>query len=417
MSFFKKEELSPNTDGVLFRTMLSEFNKSLMLIADKDLLIGNTTAKIKQISPVSGIIFFLLQPDTDQYHRMGDKKQQDIFQKIVFSSNSKMINWLSVNETFLLVSRSQDIMTYFSETEQRLIREGNIELIYPLKVMNRMTGIVLLGKRTDGKDFSMQDIDLLTLLFDQAAFAIENIALYEEQNSRIKRMYRADRLAILGQLAAGAAHEIRNPLTAIRSTIQYLGKGIHEPDKLDMVNELMEEVDRINKIVQGLLSFSKPSELKMEKVDIEELLRQSLVLLHNTISKQNVVINFNVAAKNKVVVADAAQLKQVFLNIILNAIEAMEGQSEKLLTLNVEGGRSLDFQSRNLLISFTDNGKGIAPEDLENVFNPFYTTKKDGTGLGMAISYGIINRHDGEMEIDSTPGEGAKIMIKLPQIL
>jgi nitrogen-specific signal transduction histidine kinase len=115
--------------------------------------------------------------------------------------------------------------------------------------MNRLNGFVLLGVRPGGGIFTGQDIDLLTLLFDQAAFAIENTALYEEQSTRIRKMYRADRLVILGQLAAGVAHEIRNPLTSIRSSIQYLGKCMHEPDKLEMVGELMEEVDRINKIV------------------------------------------------------------------------------------------------------------------------------------------------------------------------
>ena len=399
--------------------LLSEFNRSLMLIVDKELLINNTIAKIKQITPVSKILFFLLKPDTDQFRYVSARNEDDNeFENIVFSLHGKLINWLSVNESFLIVSESDDVMSYFSDKEQNLIRNNDIELIYPLKVMNRIRGFVCLGRKTDDANFSEQDLNLLTLLFDQAAFAIENTSLYEEQGARIKKMYRTDRLAILGQLAAGAAHEIRNPLAAIRSTIQYLSKGMkNDPDSLKMANELMEEVDRINKIVQGLLSFSKPSELETAKIDIEQLLNQSLVLLNNTIAKEQVEIKFNIQTKNTVVVADPSQLKQVFLNIILNAVEAMNECNEKRLTISLEGSIPLDYQIRYLKISFTDSGKGIPQENIENIFNPFYTTKQDGTGLGLPISYGIINRHEGEMEVESSFGKGTTVVVKLPQTI
>jgi signal transduction histidine kinase len=406
------------TAQLFSRMLFSEFNRSLILIADRDLLVDNIVSKIMQITPVQRIVIFLFNCDTEKYVRTGKlQKGNELFNQLDFTPHSKLVNWLSVNETYFHVSRLGNIMSYFSDKEQEMIRIAGIDLIFPLKVINRLTGFVLLGKRADGKKFSRQDIDLLNILFDQAAFAIENTSLYEEQSARIKKMYRADRLAILGQLAAGAAHEIRNPLTAIRSTIQYIGKGMNDLDKLKMIDELMEEVDRINKIVQGLLSFSRPSELEMTKVDIEKLLQQTLVLLNNTIVKKSVDVTVDVRVKNTVITADASQLKQVFLNVILNAIEAMENSEVKQLTLGVETGRSLDYQSRYLLVSITDSGKGIEPDDIENIFNPFYTTKKDGTGLGLPISYGIINRHGGEMEINNRPDKGVTVVIKLPQIM
>ena len=419
MTFLKKENNKQISDSIMLRTLLSEFNRSLMLIVDKELLVNNAIAKIKQITPVSRILFFLLNPDTDQYRYVNNQSDvTDKFEHIVFTHHSKLINWLSVNESFLVVPDANEVMRYFSEKEQMLITNNDIELIYPLKVMNRMRGFVCLGKKSDNTNFSEQDINLLTLLFDQAAFAIENTTLYEEQGNRIKKMYRADRLAILGQLAAGAAHEIRNPLAAIRSTIQYLGKGMkNDPDSLEMVNELMEEVDRINKIVQGLLSFSKPSELETAKVDIEQLLKQSLVLLNNTIAEEQIDVNFNINTKNTVVIADASQLKQVFLNIIINAVEAMKECDKKNLIISLESGLPLDYQTRYLKISFADSGKGIPQNNIENIFNPFYTTKQDGTGLGLPISYGIINRHEGEMEAESTLGKGTTIIVKLPQTI
>jgi signal transduction histidine kinase len=399
------------------RIILAEFNRSLILIADRDLLVDNVISKISQIAPVRRIVIYLLNSETEKYVRAGKQQDDKVFNNIHFTPHSKLVNWLSVNETLFRVSRAGEAITYFSDRERELIDEAGIELIYPLKVINRINGFALLGKRSDNTEFSGRDINMITLLFDQAAFAVENTALYEEQSARIKKMYRADRLAILGQLAAGAAHEIRNPLTAIRSTVQYLGKNMHDADKLEMVNEVMDEVDRINKIVQGLLSFSKQSELEMTRIDIVQLLQQTLVLLNNTIIKQKIGVDFEIGVKNTLVTADASQLKQVFLNVILNAIEAMEHSDERRLKLGVEGGRSLDYQSRYLLISISDSGKGIEQSELENIFTPFYTTKKDGTGLGLPISYGIINRHRGEMEVNSSAGKGSTVVIKLPQTI
>jgi signal transduction histidine kinase len=389
-----------------------------MLIADRDLLVDNIVARMRSITPVDRIIVFLLNGETEKYVRTGKQQLPEEFSRnVLFTPHSKLVNWLAVNETYFRASHREEVMTYLSDSERDLLAKAGSELVFPLKVMNRLNGFAMLGVRSDGKSFSGEDVSLLSLLFDQAAFAIENTTLYEEQSARIKKMYRADRLAILGQLAAGAAHEIRNPLTSIRSSIQYLGRDMHDPDKLEMVGELMEEVDRINKIVQGLLSFARPSELEISSVDIVQLLHQSLALLHNAIVKERVEVSFDIHARNTVVTADASQLKQVFLNVILNAVEAMENSKVKRLTLGVENGRQLDYQSRHLLVSIADSGKGIGQNDLENIFNPFYTTKKDGTGLGLAISYGIINRHGGEMEVNSRAGNGAVAVIKLPQAI
>jgi signal transduction histidine kinase len=416
--FYKRKRHNKTAMQLFSHTIFAEFNRSLTLIADRDLLVNNIAAKIMQITSVDRIAVFLLNPETEKYVYIGKQRDDnEIFRQSHFTPHSKLVNWLSVNETYFHVSRLGSVISYFSDSEREMIRTTGIDLIFPLKIINRLSGFVLLGKRSDGLNFTRQDIDMFIMLFEQAAFAIENTALYEEQSARIKKMYRADRLALLGQLAAGAAHEIRNPLTAIRSTIQYLGKGIKDADTLEMIDELMEEVDRINKIVQGLLSFSRPSELEMTKVDIGKLLHQTLALLNNTIVKKQINVTVSIDVKNAVVTADAAQLKQVFLNVILNAAEAMDDSEIKQLTLGVESGRSLDYQSRYLLISVVDSGKGIEPGDIENIFNPFYTTKKDGTGLGLPISFGIVNRHGGEMEIDSLPGKGARVVIKLPQIM
>ena len=412
MPLFKKDEQprQPNLEQ-----LLSEFNRSLTLIVDKSLLIGNIVAKVKQICPVESVYIFLLDENTGKFKLQNEAKNKPV----TLTNRSRLISWLSVNEKHLIISRHPDIVSYFPPEEQEIIRQLGAELIFPLKIMNQINGTIFLGKKTDGAPFTEQELNLLSILINQATFAIEHASLYEQQTERLKKMYRTDRLATLGELAAGAAHEIRNPLTAIRSTIQYLSKDFSAKKvKSEMVTELISEVERINKIVQGLLSFARPSDLNTSDINIEQLINQTLLLVTNTLRKQNVEVEFEYFTDNTTIQGDAEQLKQVFLNIILNAVEAMgknPPERSRTLIISIEKGTPINTHSRYLIISFEDSGKGIEQKNIENVFNPFFTTKEEGTGLGLAICYGIINRHEGEIEVKSVPDKGTCINIKLPQ--
>lgn len=397
------------------KQLLSEFNRSLMLIADKQLLINNFLSKVNQITPVESLSLFLPDENTEKYKQQGTGDKNIPY----FSGRGKLVSWLAVNERPLIVSENASLLSYFSDEEQELLNRLKAEVIYPLNVMNRISGILVLSKKENGKKFDRQELELLSLLLGQAAFAIEHASLYEIQRDRLKRMYRTDRLAVLGELAAGAAHEIKNPLTSIRSTIQYLSNDFHpDTEKGQMMHELLNETERINKIVQGLLSFARPSELNTTEVDMEQLINQTLLLVNNTLKKLQVEVEFEYFTEQTTISGDAEQLKQVCLNIILNAAEAMKGNGEsrpRTLYISMEHGAMIDARSHYLLLSIEDTGKGIDEKDIDNVFNPFFTTKEEGTGLGLAICYGIINRHKGELEVRSTLGKGTCFTIKLPQ--
>lgn len=395
--------------------LLSEFNKSMMLIVDKQLLIDNFIAKVKQICAIESMYVFLLDENTGKFKLQNSDKKATY----TLTGKDKLINWLSINEKELIASRNPAIINYLAPEEQEMLRYFNTEVVYPLKVMNHISGTIFVSRKANGQAFSDDEVNLLSLLFNQAAFAIEHASLYEAQTDRIKKMYRTDRLATLGELAAGAAHEIRNPLTAIRSTIQYLSKDFKDDSvKSEMVSELISEVERINKIVQGLLSFARPSLINAAEVNIEQLINHTLLLVQTTLTKQQVEVQFEFFEENTLVFGDAEQLKQVFLNIMLNAIEAMGAnppERQRTLIVSIESGAHISTNTRMLLITFEDTGQGIEEKHLENVFNPFFTTKDEGTGLGLAISYGVINRHQGEIEMNSTVGKGTTLVVKLPQ--
>ncbi|HEX9975020.1 MAG TPA: GAF domain-containing protein, partial [bacterium] len=204
-----------------FKQALTEFSRSLTLIVDLEQLKDNIISKIREIIKVEHIFIYLLNADLNRFQlakvRGFEIKNSDEF---FFQPEDPLIRWFAVNETHLIVSEKPQIFSFFNHREQELIKNTNIDFIFPLVAMNRVTGLVCLGQKSSGAKFNREEIELLTTLLGQVSLAFENAYLYQQQKARLKKMYRADRLATLGQLAAGAAHEIRNPLTSIRSTIQ-----------------------------------------------------------------------------------------------------------------------------------------------------------------------------------------------------
>lgn len=405
-----------------FKEAFSEFSKSLTLIIDIDQLKDNVIAKIREVIHVDTILIYLLNPDLNRFEIAESRgcEERDKNTCIIFPDDP-LIRWFTINESSLVISRNPEIFSYFKDCEQKIIQDTGIDLMFPLLVMNRVTGLVCLGPKVDGQQFTHDEVDLLNTLLGQAAFAFENAYLYKQQKTRLKKMYRADRLAMLGQLAAGAAHEIRNPLTSIRSTIQYLLKGLEDENKRTLVSDLIGEVDRINEIIEGLLSFSKPSKPLTEMVNLDQLLFQTLNLIATTAKKKNIEVTYNYDAGEKNLKADPSQLKQVFLNIIMNALQAMPDGGSLIITVDIRKTTGFSGTTKaDFYIVFEDTGIGIPPENLEHIFDPFYTTKKEGTGLGLSISYGIIQQHGGDIEIESRSGEenaenhGTKVSILLP---
>jgi len=233
-------------------------------------------------------------------------------------------------------------------------------------------------------------------LRDQADLILE----IEEQ------LRRADRLSALGELSAGMAHEIRNPLGSIRGTAEILQDGIDPADKrYEFTRILIKEVDRLNRVVEDFLRFARPAPVERGRLDVNEALREVLLLTRQPALKNNVRTELEAGAVPPLP-GDREQLKQAFLNLVLNALQAMPAGG----TLAI-GTETADGQLR---IRFADSGQGIPPENLERIFNPFFTTRQEGTGLGLAITHRIVQGHGGHIEVKSRPGEGTTFTVVLP---
>lgn len=235
---------------------------------------------------------------------------------------------------------------------------------------------------------------------------IKDMRLIRDLQGRVRR---SERLASLGRLAAGVAHEIRNPLSSIRGFAQYFVKRFHgQAEEEGYASIMVKEVDRLNRVVTELLDFAGPKEPRREPNALGDIADHALKLLAPDLAARKVVVVREYEPELPAVLVDRDQISQVFLNLLLNAIESMERGGEIRLTLHREGPPPA------VLAVIADTGRGIPADDLDKVFEPFFSRKSKGTGLGLAIVHQIIESHRGEIRVESLPGRGTTFRMTLP---
>jgi signal transduction histidine kinase len=403
------------------RRTLQEFGRSLALIVDREALASSVAARIRELFDPDRMV--VLEPDRVSLSFLPGFSfglEEADLAGLQVPARGKLTRWLSVNETCLVLDRQPGVQEYLDPAERDLLDRLRMSLVVPMVSLNRLTGILLLGSDRPGWGIGRGDVELLDLLASQASLAFENAELYRTQRERLDRLYRAERLAAVGQLAAGVAHEIRNPLTAIRSTMQYLLRGLDPAEpRHELVRELLREVDRINSTVGGLLSLSRSGEMRKSDIDLLEPLGQAVQLLQARAAEQGVEMCSNLGVGALRVQGDADQLKQVFLNLLINSLQSMPSGGRITVGAapsprNERNERSEPAGTRWAQVRIEDTGGGIPPEQMRRVFDPFYTTKRDGTGLGLAICNGIVEQHQGEIQLESEVGRGTAVSVRLP---
>jgi two-component system nitrogen regulation sensor histidine kinase GlnL len=245
--------------------------------------------------------------------------------------------------------------------------------------------------------------------------------------SQVKRLEqhvkRADRLSSIGTLAAGMAHEIKNPLVSIKTFSQLLPKRFDDEEFRSGFTDIVpSEVDRIDSIVSRLLDFARPKKADFAPHDIRAIIEDVFALVENQTRAKQIEVETSFPGPAVIIYGDEQQLHQVFLNLVLNAVDAMEHAVEKKLSVSVEYGRahlrpkgqSPMIEAECATVSFADTGIGMTEEAVDRIFTPFYTTKDTGTGLGLSVVHGIITEHGGQIDVHSAPNEGTKFVITLP---
>jgi PAS domain S-box-containing protein len=227
---------------------------------------------------------------------------------------------------------------------------------------------------------------------------------------REEQIQQSERLATVGHMAAGVAHEVGNPLTAISSLVQVCQRKTDDEFLQDQLKKVREHIQRINKIVRDLVDFSRPSSMQKEQVQINEIINSAVGLLEHDARCRDVNFERNLADDLPPVSCVPDQIHQVLVNLLLNSVDAMSEEPEPQVTI------STAKEDDHILLTVTDIGNGIKEEHQSRIFEPFFTTKEvgSGTGLGLAVSHGIINKIGGNIRVESEYGEGTTFFITLP---
>ena len=354
-----------------------------------------------------------------------------------FAQRPFIDGWLSGRNHYLLEElaaeegrQASDALTWL-EPVQGTMRSMQAELSLPLRIGNTVIGVWNFRVRPGASGFSEQELVLLSELAGQLAVQIDNSKSFE-------RMKERDRLATLGEMSAGLAHEIRNPLGAIKGASQILSKDKDRSSARseEFLSIIVEEVDRLDGVVGQFLDYARPMNMRVEPVDPDLLVRGVLSMVEAEGLSDEIRVDYRPAPDIPEVPMDVEKLKQVVINIVRNGIESMSEAggvlklstrrrglgSERLASLRLRGPRAGEVRAKRghiasaswfeLLIE--DEGVGISAQDITKLFIPFFTTKAQGTGLGLPICERILREHQGEIEIESVPGQGTRFVLRLP---
>jgi two-component system NtrC family sensor kinase len=301
------------------------------------------------------------------------------------------------------VKKIADIAEHF-ELES-LTTKSNTEIITRKRLLSRLPQFV----RTE------DELDILSEKFNEMIARLEKT--YRELRSTQKHLLQSEKLASIGTLASGIAHEINNPVAGLQNCIRRLSRDATNLDQNKKYLSLMADAaNRIETIVKALLNYSRKHDVPFGDVDIVTLIENALVLTGHRLEKHRIGFEKAYPERIPLVRGNANQLEQVVVNLVINAVDAIVEQSAK----NPECHKTIFFRisprSESLVLEVEDTGVGISPENIDKIFDPFYTTKAvgEGTGLGLAVSYNIIKDHDGDISVKSVPGKNTTFQIVLP---
>lgn len=289
--------------------------------------------------------------------------------------------------------------------------------VVPMTAKGQCVGVIMADNLYNQRSITPQDFELLRMFAQQAALAISNAGAFEklrdtisELNATRQRLLENERLAAIGKTAAFVAHEIRNPLVTIGGFARLLRKHAHDARRVhEAANIIAAEISRLEAMLKGVMDFARPSTPVFTAEDANAVARKAIERFRPSIADRQITIQTELAADLPPARLDAQQIEQVLLNLLKNSSEAIGGRGGRIkVSSGTDGSRSLVF------LSVDDNGGGIPQEILEHVFDPFYTTKRYGSGLGLAVCRGIIAGHAGTLEVLNRPGDGVEMRVALP---
>ncbi len=417
-----KDLLQTFIDRTFFRSkyeaeqIVSRFSQGLKKFTTPEEFARYITRTARGTFKLKWAACFIYNEDKDEYICLESRGEGDIKTgAAILRSNSMIIEMMGKEE----IIYTEELRFKLNNKESR-DRKGIETLLNDMEKMdiflcvpsvsenkkNKLLGFLAAGEKINKRHFSGEEIETLETLANQTAIGIENSLLYKQQINTVEKSLKLEKLASLGSATAGVAHEAKNALAYIRSFSQLIPIKADSREFMDKAAiAFPAEVQRIKLIMQGILDFSSPTVLKVEEVNIKELVQETIVLVRDSAKGKNVEIS-DITDANNLIMADRNSLKQVLLNMFMNSIDA------------IQKGGSLTIESKNannkIVLSVADTGSGMSQEVIDKIFDPFFTTKEHGTGLGLAIVKRLIEENQGTLKVLSKVGEGTMFVMEFP---
>ena len=376
------------------------------------------TYMVNRTVELTNTILFLYDPKERRYFLRAVRYPSQIPSTLSVEPQDPMITLLQAKKDLIVLEELDTEEGHTTADAERArqaqqiaawMRQFEARLIVPSFSSDRLLGFLVLGAKRSEGSYTTDDIAIFSGLANQAALAIENAMYFEELRTNEAYMIQSEKLASIGQLASGMAHEIHNPLTVISGEAQlYLERFRDRDPKVDeLLMSIVEECKRAADITRRILRFAKPAQADVSPVDLKATIEESLTLAGYQVRLDRVERTVQLPDDLPQVRSNQNQLQEVLLNLILNAYQAM-GEQGGQLTLSASRNGS------QVILKVADTGPGIPATTLRKVFDPFYTTKASGTGLGLFVTQRILQSHGGSIELESTEGQGTCFTIRLP---
>jgi signal transduction histidine kinase len=396
-----------------YRTTVTEVSQALAALQDLDAVVIRILRTITETIHVDfGAVWLHAADDGYQLQAVGGARQvPDLPQHV--DETSPLVRQFGRRPRRILTA--DDLAERNGRLQPEFDRLG-ATLLVPMTFEQRLAGFLALGTKESGRFYSREDLELLRTLANQGAVAVQNARSYrallhanEELRSAQSRLIEAERLAAIGELSAAVAHGIRNPVAGIKAAAQFASLELPASHPLrENISDIIGEADKLEARIKTLLDFAKPFEPHPDRCRVEQIVSGALASLKPQINAQRIAVASDLDPDLPEVELDYAQIEQVLLALLSNAIEAMPNGGELLV------GARLCADAGRVSIDVADTGPGIAPEQLARVFKLFFTTKSSGTGFGLAVAKKIVERHAGTISVQSQVGKGTRFTVELP---
>jgi two-component system, NtrC family, sensor kinase len=399
---------TPLNDFEVFYHTFRDISKSVHSSTKVDEVLSLVVKRITEVLQAKGALIRILNLKTHEMELFAAYGLSDRYlSKGRVTSETIITDLCNLNQVILIRDFLNDSRIQYP---REVMKEGfRMALDIPLKLKENIVGIIrVFFDQT--KVFSLGELDFLAAIGEQAALAIDKARIIEAQESRYNHLVlHTEKLTSLGRMAAGIAHEINNPMGGILVYSTMLLDQVPEEGPIhEGLEIIVQETIRCKRIIQELLDFSRERPPLKKMVDLNAVMEKALTILDNEFRTRRVEVIKDLSPDPLPTYLDANQIQQIFMNLLINAVEAIKEQGR--ITVSTR----YNPKDQTVQVDIVDNGCGIASENLPRIFEPFFSTKEKGTGLGLSVSFGIIQNHQGRIDVSSKPGSGTHFSITLP---